>query len=165
MTESFADSALLPDHDAYSQPVVMSGVPVDEYCLAELAAALRTSQGAARARTEQSLEVRERLPRLWVKVHTGVLPAWRAREVARETLSLSDEAADYVDRQLSLSGQTVKPFTVYDLSWQTQLGEVLLQLNVKNLTDKVYAVSGFTDRTGSFPGEPRRVYLQAIWRF
>lgn len=72
---------------------------------------------------------------------------------------------DYVDRQLSLSGQTVKPFTVYDLSWQTQLGDVLLQLNVKNLTDKVYAVSGFTDRTGSFPGEPRRVYLQAIWRF
>jgi iron complex outermembrane recepter protein len=72
---------------------------------------------------------------------------------------------DYVDRQLSLSGQTVKPFTVYDLSWQTQLGEVLLQLNVKNLTDKVYAVSGFTDRTGSFPGEPRRVYLQAMWRF
>lgn len=72
---------------------------------------------------------------------------------------------DFVDRQLTLSGQQVKPFTVYDLSWQSQVGEWLLQLNVKNLTDKVYASSGFIDRTGSFPGEPRRVYLQAIWRF
>jgi iron complex outermembrane receptor protein len=72
---------------------------------------------------------------------------------------------DFVDRQLTLSGQQVKPYTVYDLSWQSQIGEWLLQLNVKNLTDKVYASSGFLERTGSFPGEPRRVYLQAIWEF
>src|SRR5690242_19692428 len=57
VVESFADSALLPGHDDYSMPIVMSGVPVDEFCLAELATALRISQGAARARTEQSLEV------------------------------------------------------------------------------------------------------------
>ncbi len=112
---SFADSALLPGHDDYSMPIMMSGVPVDEFCLAELATALRISQGAARARTEQSLEVRERLPRLWVKVHTGVLPAWRAREVARETLSLSDEAADYVDRQLAPFASTLTTTRIKNL--------------------------------------------------
>ena len=37
--------------------------------------------------------------------------------------------------------------------------------NVKNLFDKVYAASGFSERTGHFPGEPRRVYVQAAYAF
>jgi hypothetical protein len=99
--ESFADEALLPGHGDHSMPILMSGVPVDEFCLAELATALRCSHGAARARTEEALEVRERLPRLWDKVHIGALPAWKALAVAKETLSLSDDAADHVDRHLA----------------------------------------------------------------
>jgi hypothetical protein len=105
--ESFADESLLPGHDQHSMPIVMAGVPVEEYCLAELATAMRVSHGAARARTEQALELRERLPRLWGKVHAAKLPAWMALVVAKETLSLSDEAAEFVDRQLAPFARTL----------------------------------------------------------
>ena len=115
VVSSFAGSSLLPGQEHFSEPIMMSGVAVDEFCLAELATALRISQGATRARTEQSLEVRERLPRLWVKVHAGVLPAWKARQVAQLTLTLSDEAADYVDRQLAPFARTLTTTRVKNL--------------------------------------------------
>ncbi len=73
--------------------------------------------------------------------------------------------ADHVGDRVSLHGQTVKAYTIYDLSWQTRLGDWELQANVKNLFDKVYAASGFIARTGHFPGEPRRLYLQARYAF
>src|SRR5689334_25230444 len=41
--------------DPHHEPILMSGVPVDEYCLAELSTALRTSHGAARSLTEDGL--------------------------------------------------------------------------------------------------------------
>src|SRR3954453_395177 len=101
VVESHAGEDLLGGHDQHSMPILMSGVPVAEYCLAELSAALRTGHGAVRALTEQALEGRERLPRLWARCQAGHLPAWKLRLVAKETLSLSDEAADYVDRHLA----------------------------------------------------------------
>lgn len=64
---------------------------------------------------------------------------------------------EYVSERLSLSGQTVKPYAIYDLSWQTSWDNLLFQLNVRNLFDKTYAASGFIERTGHFPGEPRTV--------
>ncbi|MBD9369771.1 TonB-dependent receptor [Xanthomonas sp. XNM01] len=73
--------------------------------------------------------------------------------------------ADYTDERISLDGQRVKPYTVFDLSWQTRWNAWHFQANVKNLFDKVYAASGFTGRTGHFPGEPRRLYLQAAYTF
>jgi iron complex outermembrane receptor protein len=33
-------------------------------------------------------------------------------------------------------------------------------LRVDNLFDETYAASGFIDRTGHFPGEPRSVFLE-----
>lgn len=72
---------------------------------------------------------------------------------------------DYVGERVSLDGQPVKDYAIYDISWQTTLGNWSLQANVKNLFDKVYAASGFIQRTGHFPGEPRRVYLQARYTF
>ncbi len=74
--------------------------------------------------------------------------------------------ASYVSEQMSEDGQKVKPYTIYDASWQTQVNKDLsLQLNVKNLFDKEYAVSGFLERTGHFVGEGRRVYLTANYEF
>lgn len=73
--------------------------------------------------------------------------------------------ADHVGDRVSLSGQAVKAYTIFDASWQTQWRDWTFQANVKNLFDKVYAASGFVDRTGHFPGEPRRLYLQARYRF
>jgi iron complex outermembrane receptor protein len=72
---------------------------------------------------------------------------------------------DYVGERTSLDGQPVKDYAIFDLSWQTTLGNWALQANVKNLFDKVYAASGFIQRTGHFPGEPRRIYLQARYAF
>lgn len=84
-----------------SMPIVMSGIPVDEWCLGELATTLRLSHGAARGLTEEAVEIRQRLPRFWRKVQAGTCTVWRARLVARHTLHLSDDAAEFVDRQLS----------------------------------------------------------------
>lgn len=73
--------------------------------------------------------------------------------------------ADYTDERISLEGQRVKPYTIFDLSWQTQWKDWKFQANIKNLFDKVYAASGFIERNGHFPGEPRRFYLQAAYTF
>ena len=67
---------------------------------------------------------------------------------------------NYVSEQFSLSGQTVKPYATVDVSWQTDWKDLNFQLNVRNLFDKTYATSGFLERTGHFPGEPRTVVFQ-----
>jgi len=72
---------------------------------------------------------------------------------------------DYVAEQLSIDGQKVKPYTIFDVSWQTTWQQWSLQANIKNLFDKTYATSGFIARTGHFPGEPRRVIVQIGYQF
>ena len=67
---------------------------------------------------------------------------------------------DYVDDRLSLSGQTVKSYTVYDASIIWEPGPVDVLLRVENLFDKTYAESGFLERTGHFPGDPRTVFVE-----
>jgi iron complex outermembrane receptor protein len=73
--------------------------------------------------------------------------------------------ADHVGERVSLDGQTVKAYTVFDVSWKTTWRQWQFQANVKNLFDKVYAASGFIERNGHFPGDPRRVYVQAAYSF
>nr|WP_281383159.1 TonB-dependent receptor [Microbulbifer rhizosphaerae] len=73
--------------------------------------------------------------------------------------------ADYVSEQFSFNGQRVKPFTVFDLSWSTAWNDTLVQVNVKNLLDKEYAVSGFNERNGHFPGDPRELVVQVTQNF
>jgi len=72
---------------------------------------------------------------------------------------------DYVSDQLSIDGQHVKSYTVFDMSWQTRWQQWLFQANVKNLFDKTYATAGFIERTGHFPGEPRRLIVTASYQF
>lgn len=93
------------------------------------------------------------------------LGAWTRYELTSIDSTIG-VGASYVSEQLSQDGQKVKPYTIYDASWQTQVNKNLsLQLNVKNLFDKEYAVSGFLERTGHFIGEGRRVYLTANYEF
>ncbi|WP_165735661.1 TonB-dependent receptor [Pseudoalteromonas sp. C8] len=73
--------------------------------------------------------------------------------------------ANYVSEQLSTSGQKVKPFTVFDMSWTSRFDDVLLSVNINNLFDKEYAVSGFTERNGHFPGSPREIVGQITYKF
>lgn len=71
----------------------------------------------------------------------------------------------YVSEQLSLSGQTVQQYAVFDATWITHWRRLQFQLNVRNLFDKVYAESGFISRTGHFPGEPRTIRGEITYRF
>ena len=96
-------------------------------------------------------------------------PRHQAGFWARYNIAVIDSAfamgVDYVSEQVSLNGQRVKPFTIFDASWTTRWDNVLLSVNVKNLFDKVYAVSGFSERNGHFPGEPREVVVQLSYDF
>ena len=62
---------------------------------------LGMSERAARSYLGEALELRDRLPRLYAKTLEGVLPTWRAREIAARTRTLSPEVAAYVDAHLA----------------------------------------------------------------
>ncbi len=72
---------------------------------------------------------------------------------------------DYVSRRISLSNQPVRPYFVFDGSLTWARGPVSLLLRVDNLFDKTYAASGFNDRGGHFPGEPRSAFVEARYNF
>lgn len=72
---------------------------------------------------------------------------------------------DYVSRRVSLSGQTVDPYAIFDAGWITSWRNLEFQVNVRNLFNKVYAESGFISRTGHFPGEPRTVRFEVTANF
>jgi hypothetical protein len=87
-----------------------AGAPtVAEYAVPELAAALGPSTEAGKRYLGEALELRYRLPRLWARVAGGDLPAWKARLMARETIRLSEEAAEYVDCQVAPVAHKTKP--------------------------------------------------------
>ena len=80
--------------------------------------------------------------------------------------SLSSSVAfgtDYVSERISLSGQKVKSYTTWDASWQTEVNNFTVQVNLKNIFDKEYATSGFNKRNGHFPGERRSIFLQVSY--
>ncbi len=83
-------------------PIAGQGCPlVAQFAVAELATALGLSAGSGRRLVGEALELACRLPRIWARVRSGTLPAWRARRIAEETLCLSPEAAEHVDAQLA----------------------------------------------------------------
>ncbi|WP_220474099.1 TonB-dependent siderophore receptor [Aurantiacibacter xanthus] len=72
---------------------------------------------------------------------------------------------DYVSDRLSISSQRVKPYMTFDASLIYETGPYRAMLRVDNLFDATYAASGFVDRTGHFPGEPRSVFLEVGYAF
>jgi iron complex outermembrane receptor protein len=67
---------------------------------------------------------------------------------------------DFIDVRTSLSGQKVRPYQVFDASLIYEAKGWRALLRVDNLADETYAASGFIDRTGHFPGEPRSVFFE-----
>ncbi len=67
---------------------------------------------------------------------------------------------DYVSDQLSLSGQTVQSYFVFDASIIWSPGPFDVMLRIDNLFDRTYASSGFLSRTGHFPGDPRSIFVE-----
>lgn len=67
---------------------------------------------------------------------------------------------DYVGERVSFNDQKVQDYITFDASiiWETDNYNILLR--VDNLFDEEYAESGFLERTGHFPGDPRSVFLE-----
>ena len=72
---------------------------------------------------------------------------------------------DHVGERVSLSNQVVQAYTVYDASITWMRGPLEWLLRVDNLFDETYAASGFIDRTGHFPGEPRSAFVEVRYSF
>ncbi|BAK66376.1 TonB-dependent receptor-like protein [Sphingobium sp. SYK-6] len=72
---------------------------------------------------------------------------------------------EHVSSRISLSGQSVQPYTIFDASITKGLGFAELLLRVDNIFDKVYAASGFSAQSGHFPGEPRTFLAELRVRF
>ncbi|MFV0252008.1 MAG: HNH endonuclease signature motif containing protein [Beutenbergiaceae bacterium] len=103
---AFAVPGSCQERSAQRQPLNADGVPlVAAWAVAELAAALGLSTESGRRLVSEALELAIRLPKLWHKVRGGELAVWRARQIARATNALPDQAAAFVDRHLaSVSG-------------------------------------------------------------
>ena len=88
------------------EPISGAGTPeVADFCVAELGAALGTSTEAAKKLIGHALELAHRLPKVWARVQTGEVPAWRARLVAEATIhtepTLTPEAMAWIDAQVA----------------------------------------------------------------
>ncbi|WP_394221662.1 TonB-dependent siderophore receptor [Alteromonas gracilis] len=72
---------------------------------------------------------------------------------------------NYVDSQLSLSGQNVKSYFVADASITWEVDNYSVLFRIDNLFDKEYAESGFIQRTGHFPGNPRNGFVEFTYKW
>jgi len=72
---------------------------------------------------------------------------------------------DYVSKRVSINGQPVNPYMVFDASLIYETGPIRAMVRIDNLFDKTYAASGFIDRTGHFPGEPRSLFVEVGYSF
>lgn len=72
---------------------------------------------------------------------------------------------DHVAKRFNFAGQPVNPYMVFDASTTWTRGPLELRLRVDNLFDKTYAASGFDERGGHFPGEPRSAFIEAGYKF
>ncbi|WP_292020492.1 MULTISPECIES: TonB-dependent siderophore receptor [unclassified Brevundimonas] len=71
---------------------------------------------------------------------------------------------EYVAERVGFNNERVKPYTVFDASITTTIDVAKVRLRVDNLFDKTYAASGF-GLQGSFPGEPRTVFVEVSHAF
>ncbi len=71
---------------------------------------------------------------------------------------------EYVSERVGFNNERVKPYTVFDASITTVFDIAKVRLRVDNLFDKTYAASGF-GLQGSFPGEPRSVFVEVSHSF
>ncbi|RXF06221.1 TonB-dependent receptor [Pseudoalteromonas sp. PS5] len=92
------------------------------------------------------------------------LGIWTRYQIPQWNLAFA-VGGNYVDEQLSLSGQTLNSYFVADTSiiWEVDNYSVLFR--VENVFDKEYAESGFLARTGHFPGDPRNAFLEFTYNW
>src|SRR3954468_4477322 len=99
--DSMDDAATWPGSEG-ELALAGAGAPlVAEFAVAELAVALGVSADAARGFLGEAMELRYRLPKLWSRVLKGRVLPWRARQVAKHTVGLCAEAAEFVDTHVA----------------------------------------------------------------
>lgn len=87
-----------------SEPDTLGGAgtpPVAAFSSEELAIAWACAPTEAASVMADALDLAHRLPLLWTEVTSGMVPVWKARRVARATRHLTEDAAAWVDRQLT----------------------------------------------------------------
>lgn len=91
-------------------PLAGEGAPlVAEFALADFGAALGISTDSARVYLAQALELAHRLPLTFARAVAGELQVWRARRIAEFTITLTPDAASYVDQQIAPFAPTIGP--------------------------------------------------------
>jgi hypothetical protein len=111
--DSIADAATirLEGYGDTGLAIAGPGAPlVAEFSVPEFAAAVGMTTDAGRAYLGEAVELRHRLPRVWHRVRTGDLAAWKARRIARATIALSRDAAAYVDAMVSPVAHKIGPY-------------------------------------------------------
>lgn len=97
-------------------PLAGEGTPtVSQTAVAEFAAAMAMSPGAARVYLADALELAHRLPLVWERVRAGEVPVFRARMIAQRTHSLPAAGAAQVDRQIAPIAHEVGPVRLVGL--------------------------------------------------
>ncbi len=111
-TDSIDDAAAIwhPSCGEHGVPIAGEGAPlIAEFSVAEFAAAIGQSTDAGRCYLGEAVELRYRLPRTWARVVAGDLVAWKARRIAKTTMTLSLEAAGFVDRHVAGVAHRIGP--------------------------------------------------------
>lgn len=67
---------------------------------------------------------------------------------------------EYVSERVGFDRERVRGYTIFDASIIKDFGFLEAKLRVENIFDREYAASGFGIRNGSFPGEPRTVFVE-----
>ena len=86
--------------------------PIREYALAEFAAALGLSTEAGRMLILEALWLRLRLPLVWAELLAGRLQAWRARRIAKATLTQPADMLAFLDARIAPIAAKVGPITL-----------------------------------------------------
>jgi Domain of unknown function (DUF222) len=95
------DPAGLPGRERAIRPGGDGTPEIADFCLADLATALRASSGTAARLIADALDLRHRLPRTWAKAQAGQVPAYQARRVAFQTRKLTRAQAGEIDARVA----------------------------------------------------------------
>ncbi|MBF4769469.1 DUF222 domain-containing protein, partial [Nocardioides agariphilus] len=129
--ESLADAGTFRLHGDVPVPIAGPGAPlVAEFSIAEFAAAIGTTTESGRRYLGHALELRYRLNKLWARVTTGDLAAWKARRVAEQTRWLTPEAATYVDKHVAPLAHKIGP---------AQLDRLIAEAVARHMPDQAEA--------------------------
>lgn len=98
-------------------PVAGPGAPaVAEFSIASLSAALSMTTTATRHLLGDAVELKHRMPRLWVLVQSDQVPVWKVRRVCGLTSELPLDATLWIDEELAANPKRVSTFRIERLA-------------------------------------------------